>query len=271
MSSRLGSFRYFRQVHWVKCMGLIWTLTGAGNQALAFNAPIIGGKIVAQNDFIAHTVVALVARSSKSEALCTASLVASDLAITAAHCVSDPGSTEPALFSLLFNRNIHQADSNQLRTVDRVEIPAEWKTQNARENDTSDVALLHFTGGLPKDYVASDLLPIEQVLSVGNSVVLAGYGINDANLDSGAGILRKTKVSILNPHFSPSEVELDQSQGGGACHGDSGGPAYLILNGHAYLFGITSRGGGKCDQEVIYTQIAAYRDWFEQAVALIRK
>ena len=106
---------------------------------------------------------------------------------------------------------------------------------------------------------------------MGEKIELAGYGISDASDNIGAGILRKTSVIVLNPKFSSTEIELDQSHGGGACHGDSGGPAYLMIKKHPYLFGITSRGEGQCDREVIYTKIAAYQKWFTQAVRRLRK
>jgi secreted trypsin-like serine protease len=237
-------------------------------QSSAATQPIIGGQVVGANDFISHSVVALVSTSATSQALCTASIVANDLAITAAHCAKDQARAPQAQMDLIFNNNIRAANP-VVRVVDRVEIPTEWNPASDG-NDTSDVALLHFGGGLPAGYVVSDLLPFNQVLTVGESVVLAGYGITDANADTGEGILRKTLVSIANPNYSPSEVELDQSHGGGACHGDSGGPAYVMIQNHPYLFGITSRGGGACDEDVIYTEISAYADWFTAAVARIR-
>lgn len=231
---------------------------------------IIGGTVVTAQNWIAQTVVALTATSDEGEALCTASLVAKDLAVTAAHCVTPSSPSHPAVLTLLFGKNIHSVDANHTRLVDRVEVPAEWNPHASAATDTSDVALVHFTGGLPLGYSASDLLPFDQTLSAGQSVELAGYGISNASADAGAGILRKTQVKIANPHYSVSEVQLDQSQGGSACHGDSGGPAYVVISNHPYLFGITSRGGGNCDEDVIYTEISAYADWFTQASAVLR-
>jgi secreted trypsin-like serine protease len=230
---------------------------------------IIGGQIVPAHDFIAQSVVALVSASAASESLCTASLVASDLAITAAHCVRDQARAPRAQMILVFGNNI-RATGNVIRTVDRAEVPSQWNPLS-HGDDTSDVALLHFPGGLPNGYVVSDLLPFDYELVAGQTVILAGYGINDSSANSGEGVLRKTAVTVINPRYSASEVELDQSHGGGACHGDSGGPAYVVLNGHPYLFGITSRGGGACNEDVIYSQISSYADWFTSAVAAIHE
>jgi secreted trypsin-like serine protease len=240
------------------------------SQAFASVQPIIGGTQVTASDFISKTVVALVSTSSEGQALCTASLVAPDLAITAAHCVRDQNNAPKAMLTLIFGLDI-RASSRVLRQVDRAEIPKEWNPTSTSNSDTSDVALIHFSGGMPAGFVPSDLMPFDQALNPGQAVILAGYGITDAQANDGEGVLHKTSVTVINENFSPTEVELDQTHGGGACHGDSGGPAYLIIGGHPYLFGITSRGGGECDQDVIYSKISAYSDWFASAVAAIRK
>jgi len=240
----------------------------ASCQAFA-SGPIIGGSKVSSSDFISHSVVALVSTSEDGQALCTASLVASDLAVTAAHCVKDQNRAPRAQIDLLFGLDIHSPVG--VRSVDRAEVPSQWNPSSDSGSDTSDVALIHFNGGLPAGYVPSELMPFNQELVKGQSVVLAGFGITNAVENDGEGTLRKTTVTVLNENYSPSEIELDQSHGGGACHGDSGGPAYLMMNQHPYLFGITSRGGGECDEDVIYTKLSAYADWFKTAVAAIRK
>ncbi len=232
-------------------------------------SPIIGGHAVLATDFISKSVVAFVSTSSQGQALCTASLVAPDLAITAAHCVKDSSPAPQAQFVLVFGNDIHKAGV-ETRTVDKVEIPSQWKPNAQPEFDTSDVALLHFAGGLPAGYVISDLLPFDQTPKNGDEVTLAGYGITDGSTNFGAGLLRKVQVKVLNANFSATEIEFDESDGGGACNGDSGGPAYVMIDNHPYLFGLTSRGGSECDQDVIYSKISAYAQWFTDAVKAIR-
>ena len=231
---------------------------------------IVGGKTVSSNDFIAHSVVALVSKSASGEALCTASLVNTDLAITAAHCVTDASGNRINELALVFARTLKGINPDKVRRVDQALVPADWNPAGSSDYNTGDVALIHFSGGLPEGYSPSDLLPFDQEFQKGDSVMLAGYGITNAVSEAGAGILRKREVKVLNPNYSDTEIEFDQSEGGGACHGDSGGPAYFIINGHPYLFGITSRGAGNCDIEVVYSKISAYSKWFKDAVAKIR-
>jgi hypothetical protein len=226
--------------------------------------PIIGGQPVAASDFISKSVVAFVSTSSQGQALCTASLVAEDLAITAAHCVKDSSPAPQAEFVLIFGNNIKTAGV-VTRMVDKVEIPSTWKPNAQPALNTSDVALLHFAGGLPSGYVVSDILPFDQMPKNGDEVTLAGYGITNGATNFGAGLLRKVQVKVLNANFSATEIEFDESEGGGACNGDSGGPAYVMVNNHPFLFALTSRGGSECNQDVIYTKISAYADWFTTA------
>ncbi len=236
-------------------------------QAFA-HAPIIHGTAVASKSWIAQTVVALIGQSSQGQSLCTASVVASDLAVTAAHCVTEEGTRLPIPVTLIFAVDIEKAASADFRAVDAVDFPASWNPNGTK--NTGDVALVHFNGGLPAGYSPSDLLPFDQLLKKDARVEIAGYGITDAHQNTGDGKLRHTTIRLLNPDYSQTEVQLDQSQGGGACHGDSGGPAYLVIQGNPYLFGITSRGAGDCDVDVIYTRIEPYRDWFEKAAKALR-
>jgi secreted trypsin-like serine protease len=88
--------------------------------------------------------------------------------------------------------------------------------------------------------------------------------------DDGSGTLRKTAVKIFEPQFGGSEVVLDQREGTGACNGDSGGPAYILVNGQLQLFGITSRGNVTCDVFAVYTNILAHQKFIELGIAKLQ-
>ena len=76
---------------------------------------------------------------------------------------------------------------------------------------------------------------------------------------------------MLSLTATGEEITLDQSQGRGACHGDSGGPAYVkdAVSGKNILVGVTSRGTnpqGLCDRQAIYTGVMGYAQWIANGV-----
>ncbi len=234
-------------------------------QASLCQADIVGGEGVAPEDDIAHTTVALYRQTSQGGMLCTATLIAKNIAVTAAHCV-EQGVDHMAV---ILGEKIESDDREILRVAD-AEISKEWNHRNLASEDAGDIALVRFEGKLPKGYHAAHLLPAKRKLEKGDEVVLAGYGITNASKKSGSGTLRKATVTVNQPEFGQTEILLDQRRGSGACHGDSGGPAFVESNGKYYLMGVTSRGypvtaPDDCKHEVVYTRVNAYREWISQA------
>jgi hypothetical protein len=147
---------------------------------------------------------------------------------------------------------------------------------NQTQPDQNDVGLIEFKGGLPAGYVPNHLLADPRLITRGEEVILAGYGIVDAKTKKGAGTLRETQVRIADENFGKTEVLLAQNDGHGACHGDSGGPAYVMTKGSLYLWGVTSRSYPEkapddCAHESIYTKILGQMDFLKMAVQKLRQ
>lgn len=233
-------------------------------------ADIIGGDSVESHDPIQSSIAALYSPSpdGKGGSLCTASLIGSHLALTAAHCVSPDLGSKGAKSILIFGNDIHNSGAPK-RGVTAVKINRNWKSQAGRGMDQGDIALVKFEGNLPKGYHAIPIQKNERELKSGDSVVLAGYGISNAVTHSGAGKLRKTNVKILDSRPGATEMILDQTHGHGACHGDSGGPAYISKKGKLVLAGVTNRGyppngADNCAQGVVYTKVASLQNWIKK-------
>lgn len=253
---------------------------------LTKNTPfnIINGQDVEPDkDSFTYSIVALF--NVENESLCTGSIIDNHYIITAAHCMSE----EPRNMVVLFGTSFKEAAKNKqfIRASDGVAhenyfktIESVEKTQSIPDFDWGDIALVEIDQDLPPNYrpiAISDIVTPKP--STGGKLVahketlLAGYGMFDGVKGTGSGLLRKTIVSVDNPSYSQTEASLNQTKGTGACHGDSGGPAYIQVNNSYALWGITSRGlkdpNNDCSQYSVYTKINAYKNWVIEARKLL--
>lgn len=224
---------------------------------------IIGGQEVTKTDPIQRSTVGIFSPSpgSKSGSLCTATLIKNNIALTAAHCIN-PRASKPVV---IFGPNLRAPEAIREK-ASAVKVYPKWNQSSKSGMDQGDIALVKFDGGIPSGYNKIATASSDRSIKTGGQVVLAGYGISNARTKEGAGRLRKTSVQIANSRPGKSEMILDQSKGRGACHGDSGGPAYIQRNGKMILAGITNRGypngsADDCAHQVVYTKVPAYRDW----------
>ncbi len=216
---------------------------------------IIGGTVVPESEEISNYIVAV--HDAFSGQLCTGTLLTRNIAITAAHCI---GLFKEDMY--VFYGNTLSALSGKFE-VDKIEVSPYWEGNRENAKDTGDVALVHFIGQLPANYRPA-LIMNKPVVNEARLTV-AGYGMMDSQSEDGVGILRKTELTVSNSKFSDTEFLMDQSKGSGACHGDSGGPAFVYSNHRFYLIGITSRGendpDNTCAVSGVYTNAYVYKTW----------
>jgi secreted trypsin-like serine protease len=231
--------------------------------ALTARADVVGGELVGPQDPIRRSTAALYEPSpdGRGGALCTASLIGKDVAVTAAHCVT-PGS-KPVL---LFGGDVHSPDTIKRQVTASLVNPA-YGTKPGM--DQGDIALVKFGGGVPVGYAPVKTMTSDTAIQRGTTATLAGFGISNSKTKEGAGVLRKTDVTVENPRKGKSEMVLDQTHGHGACHGDSGGPAFVKQGGKMVLAGVTNRSypnraPDDCGHKVVYTKVSAYQNWIKQ-------
>jgi secreted trypsin-like serine protease len=233
---------------------------------------IVGGTVVDANDPVASTTVLV----TDGNYICTGSIIDTDLVVTAAHCVAAPAEN----LRIVFVRDINgggSIDKSDVLPITGYLANPGWQGDNASGVDQHDIALIHLSGALPAGYHPATLLSGDASASLkkGESTELAGYGITNAATQDGAGTLREVSVKI-SKQLGQTEVVLDQRNGKGACHGDSGGPAFVTVDGQPQLWGVTNRGypdnaPDDCKEYAVYTRIAAYADFLSQAAAQLRK
>jgi len=77
-------------------------------------------------------------------------------------------------------------------------------------------------------------------------------------------------VKLSNAKFTETEILFNFMDGKGACHGDSGGPAFAVINGKLFVIGVTSRapslsGGETCLEGAVYTSVPAHIEFLRQS------
>lgn len=241
-------------------------------------AKIIGGTDATGNEPFAKHIVGLY--DAKIGAICTASILSENILVTAAHCVE----SEPAALRVVFGRDFDSKDLIVLG-VESYQVSPVWAFRQMMEKNTGDIALVKFTGGLPPGYEPAVFLTDAKMLSNSQTVLLAGYGTSVVTPTkdprtgqivgdhSESGKLRSVSTTIKNATFSVSEFSTESSKGKSACHGDSGGPAYVEIESEVsgvkskklVLAGVTSRSDGDafdmCNVAAVYTSISFYATW----------
>lgn len=225
---------------------------------------ILGGtEATGQEDF-SQSIVALY--NIKSSGLCTASIVSDSLLVTAAHCVDGT----PDQLRIIFGTNITKDGPKPIavKAADSFKTSPIWPFRNNEDKNSGDIALVKFSGGLPPGFKPAQLLKDRSQLRNGAPVLLAGYGITDGVSHAGAGVLRSVQITIEDANYSESEVLVAQHDKRGACHGDSGGPAYVRVDGQLYLWGVTNRGvndpNNDCTSSAAYADILFYQNWLQK-------
>ncbi len=246
--------------------GLSLLLLVSASSASAQNY-IIGGQEVDVLDPIQAATVGIFEPSpdGHSGSLCSGTLVRKNMVLTAAHCIHSRG-PKP---TVIFGPELHSPTVIQ-RPAEAVAVNPKWSTHAGVGMDQGDIALVKFSGGTPRGYSKVSTARSDADIPTGSQVTLAGYGISDAHAKTGAGRLRKADVQILHNRPGKSEMILDQSHGRGACHGDSGGPAFISKRGKIILAGVTNRGypgrsPDDCGHQVVYTKVPAYRSWIQKS------
>lgn len=227
------------------------------------NSEIIKGEPLSPVHIVSSHVVALYDTFEGN--LCTGSIIAEDIILTAGHCIPSDSANLVVLFGV-DAQNFVEFRHAQFAGAHLDFLPKE-------KGSWADIGLVYFSGGLPKGYAPIQILKDEVLLQKGVPTELAGYGQYDGVKHTGSGLLRHTTVEVENPAFDFGEVELNQTKGTGACHGDSGGPAYIVEDSQIKLWGITSRGekdpNNDCSKFSVYTNAVAYTGWIDSSLAAI--
>lgn len=199
----------------------------------ANSAQILGGEVVQPSDIVAFSTVALkVIEGDRAYPMCTGTLIAPNLVLTAGHCLHGMNKNE---LRVAFSLDV----KNQLDPETMVEIADLTIHPKYGINRLNDVALIALAKPAPAPYKPVGIVSEKYKLTVGMPMLLAGYGVIDDSTGQDTEALRKVTVPMAKILDADAILVTDQTKTTGACNGDSGGPAYLEKDGQLYVYGIT--------------------------------
>lgn len=222
--------------------------------AASFNPFIVHGRPVKLGENYSKYTVGL----GQSEIMCSGVIIDKNHIVTAAHC-NDEVSHGKVYFGT-------DKTNFVFRTVIGSTLHPEYcKNGNCGtlgSQDDNDILILKFEGDLPEGFEAVPVATKASLISK-VSIHLAGFGANEhGNYED----ILKVAQAPFAEFNGQSEFRTDETLAG-SCNGDSGGPAFVSIDGQLQLAGITSRGDGPCRKLGIYTMVGYFSKWISEVAA----
>jgi secreted trypsin-like serine protease len=199
---------------------------------------------------------------------CTATAIARDLLLTAAHCVA-PGA-EYKLVDSTAGRD------PTLKDITRIERDPQFDLKRLLGHlATADVALAKLAQPLPASIPAARLGSETETVVPGDTLIVAGFGVTVRGDGRSGGTVRAASLAATGQPgtlqirlFDPRTKGV--SAGLGACTGDSGAPAFREKNGGLAVIGVVSWSTGPnlsdgCGGLTGVTPLVRYRPWILEA------
>lgn len=202
---------------------------------------------------------------------CSATRIADDWFLTAAHCVSSG-----------YDRIVLKVGSESLYSDDIRSVPVDYavchagfRGQNTRYEN--DISLLHIAdenlpslSDVPVIDWGSTSRPFDKISY--RTARVGGWGLKTYKGDLNDH-LQKMELDIVT--IDPKQISLASNAGRGPCVGDSGGPLIIDDDGKPVLMGVLStissnRFGEMCAGRYVsnYTNLTAYRSWVFNIMAV---
>ena len=210
---------------------------------------IIGGTTTTVGQY--PTVVALEVGSF----LCTGTLITPNWVVTAAHCV------DPAVVMLPSQDAVTKGTTIHFNTVDLigdsgtvVEASATFKDPLFDQGHlgANDLGLIQLATPVT-DVQPSPINLSARLAPVGTVATIVGYGLTSQPGGPGTTGVEYELTNRISVPCSDQDIGRDtnllcflQTDDKGTCSGDSGGPAFAVINGQQTLVGVTSFGDQQC-------------------------
>ncbi|GJD33461.1 S1 family peptidase [Methylobacterium aerolatum] len=205
---------------------------------------VIQGVVTRDPNGIRNFVVRV---ESTDGEICSGTLIAPDLVLTAAHCVM-----RPAGYRVIgVDRSFRQRRTDVIAATMHPDfVPG----TTPEEQPGVDLALLKLEQPLGADYVPLDPRGAGSISS-GDAVDIAGFGVVAENQRGSARVLRQAHLVSIGSLQVANRVavvtdrrRLAETAGAGACLGDSGGPILSGGPGGYRIVGVVSWSSGALQQ-----------------------
>ncbi|WP_413584802.1 S1 family peptidase [Bdellovibrio sp. HCB274] len=236
---------------------------------------IINGKSVARDSQVANATVALMlVDGDRLRTFCTGTLVSKDLIVTAGHCL-EPSQSGYEVVVSFGSETFSSKEDGDIREIDRaysydMVTPQMGDGTSRNINELRDVALIKLRTSAPKWAVPVAILGSDANLGAGQEVLLAGFGRTNEKVAAMSKYLLTTHVKIVS--VQDNKITVDQTQGTGACWGDSGGPAFLQTEKGLVVVGATSGaayGSVDCHTQVVYASLPGFREFLVKVASVL--
>jgi trypsin len=265
--------------------GVIALVAIAPGPARAANAPhgrahaaVINGTVAAGAGPLAFVAT--------DTAICSGTVVASNVVLTAGHCAEDSATgnvNDPSTYVVKTGAvTWTDATAGQVTRVSRVLVhPAYNEATGAY-----DAALLQLSTPTP-----APVMPLADggdlaLLQAGHLAVVYGWGVSVLGSSDPSTTLRYGGIVTQSPAYCTSHGQqlgfafnpygsfcaIDPNGTTGGCHGDSGGPLIALRpNNTIAEIGITSRGADDCalTQPGFFTRVDAVSSWVGAWIAAL--